>query len=83
MAYEQPERVIARIFDERGRIIGEGLDIVWSSAVLAAEIDAGLIPDPMDSDVKREGTSSREDIERVADLYGYGKYRKEEIRTWC
>ncbi len=73
VAYERPEGVIARIFDERGRIIGEGLDIVWSSAVLAAEIDAGLIPEPMDSDVKREGTSSRADIERVANLYGYGR----------
>ncbi|MHC1599735.1 MAG: hypothetical protein ACXQS5_02810 [Candidatus Methanospirareceae archaeon] len=73
IAYERPEGVIARIFDEGGEIIGEGLDIVWSSAVLAAEIDAGLIPEPMASDVKREGTSSRADIERVADLYGYGR----------
>ncbi len=73
IAYEQPEGVIARILDEGGEIIGEGLDIVWSSAVLAAEIDAGLIPEPMGSDVKREGTNSIEDIERVADLYGYGR----------
>jgi hypothetical protein len=73
VAYERPNGVVARILDDEGEEIGEGLDIVWSSAVLAAEIDAGLIPEPMASDVKREGTSSREDIERVADLYGYGR----------
>jgi hypothetical protein len=73
VAYEHPKGIIARIFDDEGEIIGEGLDIVWSSAVLAAEIDAGLIPEPLALDVKMEGTSSSEDIERVADLYGYGR----------
>ncbi|MHC1636480.1 MAG: hypothetical protein ACXQTS_07710 [Candidatus Methanospirareceae archaeon] len=73
VAYEHPRGVIAKILDEDGEKVGEGFDIVWSPAVLAAEIDAGFIPEPLVADVKREGTNSKEDIERVADLYGYGR----------
>jgi len=43
VAYERPAGILARIFDDRGNMIGEGFGVVWSPAVLAAELDAGLI----------------------------------------
>ncbi|HIE32328.1 MAG TPA: hypothetical protein EYP67_08160 [Methanosarcinales archaeon] len=72
-AYERPNGILAKILDDEGDVIGEGFDVVWSPAVLAAEIDAGLIPSDIAEDLKREGTNTKEDIERVADLYGYGR----------
>lgn len=73
VAYERPNGTLAKILDDAGEVIGEGFDIVWSPAVLAAELDAGLIPDSMASEVEKEGTNSKADIERVAGLYGYGR----------
>jgi hypothetical protein len=73
VAYERPNGILARILDDKGNIIGEGFDVVWSPAVLAAEIDAELIPSNIAHDLKREGTNTKEDIELVADLNGYGR----------
>lgn len=73
VAYERPNGILARILDDQGNTIGEGFDVVWSPAVLAAEIDAGIIPTDMAEDLRREGTNTEEGIERVADLYGYGR----------
>ena len=55
VAYERPGGILARIFDDQGNVIGEGFGVVWSPAVLAAEIDAGLIPDEVAEDLKKEG----------------------------
>jgi len=73
VAYEQPGGILARIFDDQGNIIGEGFGVVWSPAVLAAEIDAGLIQDDVAEGLKREGINTPEDIEKVAHLQGYGR----------
>ncbi|MHC1585826.1 MAG: hypothetical protein ACXQS7_06195 [Candidatus Syntropharchaeia archaeon] len=72
-AYERPDGILARIFDEEENLRGEGFDVVWSSAILSAEIDAGLVPDDLIEDLRRDGTNSEEDVKRVADLYGYGR----------
>jgi hypothetical protein len=73
VAYERPGGILARIFDDQGNVIGEGSGVVWSPAVLAAEIDAGLIPDEVAEDLKKEGINTPEDIERTARLQGYGR----------
>jgi hypothetical protein len=72
VAYERPNGILERILDDQGNVIGEGFDVVWSHAVLAAEIDAGIIPTDIAEDLKKEGTNTEEGIELVADLYGYG-----------
>ncbi len=73
VAYERPGGILARIFDDKGQVIGEGFGVVWSPAVLAAEIDAGLIPENVAEDLKKEGINTPEDIERTARLQGYGR----------
>src|SRR5512136_266198 len=66
-AYERPRGILARILDDEGNVIGEGFGVVWSPAVLAAEINAALIP------LNIADALTKEDIELVADLYGYGR----------
>jgi hypothetical protein len=73
VAYERPGGILAHIFDDHGRVIGEGFGVVWSPAVLAAEINAGLIPEEVAEDLKKEGINTPEDIERTAMLQGYGR----------
>lgn len=72
-AYEQPEGILARIFDHRGAVMGEGFGVVWSPAVLAAEINAGLIHGQVAEALGREGINSQEDIMLTARLQGYGR----------
>lgn len=73
IAYERPGGILAKIFDNRGNVIGEGFGVVWSPAVLAAEIDAGLIPEKIANDLMKEGINTPEDIELTAALQGYGR----------
>src|SRR5512136_880846 len=73
LAYERPRGILARILDDEGNVIGEGFGVVWSPAVLAAEINAALIPPKIADALRKEGTNTNEDIELVADLYGYGR----------
>lgn len=73
VAYEEPGGILANVVDEQGTIMGEGRGVVWSPAVLAAEIDAGFIPDDIEEPLTREGTNTKEDMEFVAALYGYGR----------
>lgn len=73
VAYERPGGILARIFDDEGKVMGEGFGVVWSPAVLAAEIDAGLIPPEVAEGLKREGINTEEDIDLVAELHGYGR----------
>jgi hypothetical protein len=73
VAYEQPGGIVAKVTDNRGEIIGKGKGVVWSPAVLAAEADAGIIPEDIIDPLVREGTNSQEDMKRVAALYGYGR----------
>ena len=73
VAYERPDGILARIFDDQGEVIGEGFGVVWSPAVLAAEIDAGLIPHDAAEVLKKEGINTEEDIRLTAELQGYGR----------
>lgn len=73
VAYERPGGILARIFDDQGNVIGEGFGVVWSPAVLAAEIDAGLISEEIAETLKKEGINTPEDIELTARLQGYGR----------
>jgi len=73
VAYERPEGIVARIFDDEGNVIGEGFGVVWSPAVLAAEIEAGLLPPDLAEELRREGVNTPEDMEKVASLQGYGR----------
>ncbi len=73
VAYERPGGILARIFDDQGNVIGEGFGVVWSPAVLAAEINAGLISEEVAETLKKEGINTPEDIELAARLQGYGR----------
>jgi hypothetical protein len=73
VAYERPGGIQARIFDDEGNVIGEGFGVVWSPAVLAAEIDAGVIAEDVAETLKKEGINTPEDIELTARLQGYGR----------
>jgi len=73
VAYEQPDGILAKVLDDHGETMGEGEGVVWSPAILAAEIDAGILPDEFVEPLLKEGTNSREDMTRVADMYGYGR----------
>ncbi len=73
VAYERPGGILAHIFDDQDNVIGEGFGVVWSPAVLAAEIDAGLIPEEIAETLKKEGINTPEDIELTARLQGYGR----------
>jgi hypothetical protein len=73
LAYEQPGGILAKVMDDRGRVMGRGRGVVWSPAVLAAEVDAGLIPGDIVDPLVREGTNTKGDMKRVAALYGYGR----------
>jgi hypothetical protein len=73
VAYERPDGILACIFDDQGDVIGKGFGVVWSPAVLAAEIDAGILPHDIAEALKREGINSEEDIRLVAELQGYGR----------
>jgi hypothetical protein len=44
VAYEWPGGILALIFDQHGKVMGEEFKVVWSPAVMAAEVDPGLIP---------------------------------------
>jgi hypothetical protein len=72
-AYERPGGILARIFDDRGSVIGEGFGVVWSPAVLAAEIDADLMPQEVAQALQQEGINTEKDISLVAELQGYGR----------
>ncbi|MEG9194239.1 MAG: hypothetical protein V6S10_02795 [Candidatus Methanoglobus sp.] len=71
-AYERPDGILAVIKDDEGNVVGEGFDIVWSSAILAAEIDGKLVPERFEEKLK-EALSGEEEIKAIADVYGYGR----------
>lgn len=71
-AYERPEGILAVVKDDSGDVIGEGFDIVWSSAILAAELDAKLVPERFEEKL-REALSEEDEIRAIADVYGYGR----------
>jgi hypothetical protein len=72
-AFEEPEGVLAIIRDDHSEVVGEGFDIVWSPAVLAEEIDAGLIPKSMCPTLAEDALSNSDDVHRVASLFGFGR----------
>jgi len=73
VAHERPDGILARVMDDQGTVLGEGSGVVWPPAVLSAEIDAGLFPPETAEALTRGGTSTQEDMARVADLHGFGR----------
>ncbi|MDM7935484.1 MAG: hypothetical protein QUS08_08880, partial [Methanothrix sp.] len=73
VAYERPGGILAHVIDDSGNVIGEGFGVVWSPAVLAAEIDAGLMPRDLAASLRQEGINTEEDIRLTAELQGYGR----------
>ncbi|MEM2787680.1 MAG: hypothetical protein QXJ58_05350 [Archaeoglobaceae archaeon] len=71
-AYEKPDGILALIKDNEGNVIGEGFDIVWSPAILEAEINAKLVPERLE-DKLRQALSDEDEIKAIAELYGYGR----------
>ncbi len=73
VAYEEPGGIRACIFDDKGEVIGEGFGVVWSPAVLTAQIDTGLIQEEVAEALRKEGINTEEDIRLTAKLQGYGR----------
>ena len=71
-SYEVPDGTFAEILDHNGEIIGKGIDLVWSPSILAAQIDAGLIPSSISRNLKKLLTNTQ-DRQRVAEMFGYGR----------
>ena len=59
VAYEQPGGILVKIFDDQGNVIGEGFGVVWSPAVLAAELGAGQIPRMLPRDFGGKASTPR------------------------
>ncbi|NYB52559.1 MAG: hypothetical protein HVN35_08390 [Methanobacteriaceae archaeon] len=72
ISYEVPGGTIAQIIDDNREVIGEGVDLVWAPSILAAEIDAGLLPEPAAKSLKKLLTNSK-DRKSVSDIFGYGR----------
>jgi len=66
------EGIEAKIVDDEGEILGEGTDIVWPSAILKAQIDAGIIPKNIANKLEMILTCD-EDRKKVSGMYGYGR----------
>ncbi|MEM2943795.1 MAG: hypothetical protein QW083_00690 [Methanomassiliicoccales archaeon] len=72
-AFEKPNGIEAVIKDDEGNKIGEGFDIVWSPAVLAAEIEAGLVPESLKQRLHHDALTRKDEIDAVAKIFGYGR----------
>jgi len=72
LSYEQPDGITAQILDHQGEIIGQGRDVVWAPAILAAQIDAGLIPETVTGNLKNLLTHPVDRL-NVSEMYGYGR----------
>lgn len=72
ISYEVPDGTIAEIIDDKGEIIGEGMDLVWAPSILSAQIDAGLIPKATAKTLKATLTNSK-DRRSVSEIFGYGR----------
>lgn len=72
ISYERPDGVLARIYDDKGNVVSEDFDIVSAPAILRAELNAGFIPNPLDSELQKT-VPSEDDIRRVSSVYGYGR----------
>ncbi len=69
---EVPEGTICELVASDGEVVGRGLDVTWSPAALAALLDAKFIPEPWSKRLE-ESLTSREDLERVKEIFGYGR----------
>jgi len=66
------EGVDAWLVDASGETIGVGRDITWAPAILRAEIDAGILPDDIGSELE-DILTDEADLRRVAKMSGYGR----------
>jgi hypothetical protein len=69
---ERPDGVRSSILDNKGNVVAEGEGITWPPAILFAMVEGGFFP----PEISRELTRSLQciiDMEKVADIYGYGR----------
>ena len=71
-SYEVPDGSVSKILDHNGENIGEGIDLVWAPSILAAQLDAGLIPASISRNLKKLLTNAQ-DRQKVAEMFGYGR----------
>lgn len=72
ISYEVPDGIVAQIIDDKEDVVGEGVDLVWAPSILAAQIDAGLVPKTLVRNLKTILTDSK-DRENVSEIFGYGR----------
>ncbi|MGP3666924.1 MAG: hypothetical protein ACKD6N_02870 [Candidatus Bathyarchaeota archaeon] len=70
--YEVPEGAYSKILDNNGEVVGEGVDITWSPAILKAMINGGFLPEKYLDELKNVLTKT-EDLEIVKKIFGYGR----------
>jgi len=69
---ELPDGTESRILDDQGEIIGEGIDIVWAPSILKAQINAGLVPEPIAKNLSKILINDK-DRKLVSSMFGYGR----------
>lgn len=69
---EIPEGIEAEIISGEGEAMGCGADIVWPSAILKAQINAGIIPKNV-KDILNDILTTKKDRKKVSRMYGYGR----------
>ncbi|MBM4241211.1 MAG: hypothetical protein FJ150_06070 [Euryarchaeota archaeon] len=72
ISYELPDGVASKILDDQGKIIGEGIDIVWAPSILKAQIEAGLIPEPFARNLSKI-LIKRKERKLISSMFGYGR----------
>lgn len=69
---ERPDGILAKLVNEEEEILGEGIDIVWPSAILKAQINSKMIPKVISRELEGVLTSEK-DRKKVSKMYGYGR----------
>ena len=70
--WERPDSIRSKIYDDNGNVVGEGEGITWPPAILFAMVEGGFFT----PEVEHELVQSLQciiDMEKVADIYGYGR----------
>lgn len=70
--WERPDGIRSKIYDDKGNVVGEGEGITWPPAILFAMVEGGFFT----PEVEEELIKSLQciiDMEKVADIYGYGR----------
>ncbi len=72
ITWEKPDGIRSCIVDDKGNIVGEGEGITWPPAILFAMVEGGFFPKHIEDELLRS-LQCIIDMEKVADIYGYGR----------